>query len=153
MLAPSRSSTRAISASLRLVQRDGGLHERHERLLVDRLSLLEVDRAARVALEARVEQARRILQRGALEEGQLDHLLVRLAGADDAVVLPHRDAAPLPRLDDVGIGPLDQSAQSPEQLAAPVAELLDAPIDQLRGGPVVLRLALRHVATLCRDAV
>src|SRR5689334_9902266 len=59
--------------------------ERLERLLVDLVTLVEVDRPPDVALEARVEQARGVFERGALGERQLHDALVRLAGADDAV--------------------------------------------------------------------
>src|SRR5262249_39896016 len=60
----------------------------------------------------------------------LDDALVGLAGAEDAVVLPDRNAAPLPLLDDSGIGFLDEGANAGERLAAPVAELLDSCVDQ-----------------------
>src|SRR4051794_21542408 len=75
-----------------LVQAHGPADEVHERLLIDLVVLVEVDRPAGVALEARVEQPRRIIQRRPLEERELHHALVRLARADDAFVRPHRDA-------------------------------------------------------------
>src|SRR5689334_702551 len=84
---------------LRLVQGHGGADQLLERGLVELVVLVDVDGATYVAVETRVEQLRRIVERGALGEGQLHDRLVRFAGADDAVVLPHRHAAPLPCLD------------------------------------------------------
>src|SRR6476619_4096149 len=46
-----------------LVQADGGSDEGRERLLIDLVVLVEVDRPAGVALEARVEQSRRVIHR------------------------------------------------------------------------------------------
>ena len=66
---------------------------------------------ARRTLPSRLElNSPRVLERRALGERHLDDALVGLAGADDAVVRPHRHAAPFPLLDDVGIGLLDQRA-------------------------------------------
>ena len=69
----------------------------------------------------------------ALGEGHLHDALVGLAGADDAVVRPNRDAAPLPLLDHVGVGLLDQRAErasiSPRQ--SPSSLILR--VDQLGG--------------------
>ena len=87
----------------------------------------------RVPLEAGVEEASRILQRRALRERELHVVLVRLAGADHPVVLPHRDASPLPLLHDIRVGLLDQRAQRAERLAPPVAELLDPLVDNSDG--------------------
>ena len=95
----------------------------------------------RVPLETGVEEAGRILQRRTLGEGHLHDLLVGLARADDAVVLPRRDAAPLPLLDDVGIGLLDHLAEPAEHLAPPVVELLDPRVDLLRRRLALLRRA------------
>src|SRR5262249_16375291 len=68
-----------------------------------------------------------------------------LAGADQAVVRPHRNA-PLPFLDDFGIRFLHQSAQPAEHLAPPVAELLDSRVDPLgRRLAALLTGALVHV--------
>src|SRR3954468_16927796 len=113
------------------VERDGGADEVLQRVLVDLLALVEVDGPPGVAVEAGVEEARRILQRRPLGEGHLHDVLVRLAGADDPVVLPHRDPAPLPLLDDVGIGGLDRGAEPAQRLAPPVAQLLDPRVDEL----------------------
>ena len=84
---------------------------------------------ARRTLPSRLELKRpaRVVQRGALGEGQLHDGLVGLAGADDAGVLPHRHAAPLPFLDHVGAGLLDElrtrasvsPRQSPSSLIRP----------------------------------
>ncbi len=92
-----------------------------------------VDRAPDVAFEAGVEQVRRVVERGALGEGQLHDGLVGLAGADDAVVGPDRDAAPLPLLDHLGIGLLISArtwaSVSPRQ--SPSSSILR--VDQLGG--------------------
>src|SRR5438270_11591819 len=58
---------------------------------------------------------------------------VALAGADDAGMLPHRNASPLPFLGDLGVGLFDETAHPGEHLAAPIAELLDPRVDQPRG--------------------
>src|SRR5262245_49649938 len=151
---------RASALPLRgLVQADRRTDERHEGLLVDLIVLVEVDGPPGVALEARVEQPRGILQRGALEECELDHALVRLTGADRTLVRPHRDAGigglpPLPLLDNLGVGLLDQGADPRERGAPPVAQLVDPRVYLLSGGLVVLRGALRHAidATAVRSA-
>src|SRR6185503_4259280 len=85
-----------------------------------------------IALQAGIEEARRILQRSALGEGHLHDTLVGLAGADDAAVRPHRNAAPLPLLDHIGHSLLDERPNLREHLAAPITQLLDARIDQTR---------------------
>src|SRR6188768_1351123 len=117
---------------LRLIQGHGGLDEALQCLLVYLLALVEVDGSPGVALEARVEEARRIVEGRALREGHLHDLLVGLPGADDAVVLPDGSAPPLPLLDDLGIGLLDEGTEPAEHLAPPVAQLLDSRVDQLR---------------------
>src|SRR5216110_1267587 len=70
----------------RLVHRHGRLDQRLERRLVYLLADLEIDRAARIALEARVEQLLRVLDRRALRERELHRALVAFAGAYNAVV-------------------------------------------------------------------
>ncbi|KAG1301948.1 hypothetical protein G6F63_016774 [Rhizopus arrhizus] len=57
---------------------------------------MDVDGAARVALQAGVEQPRRIGQRRPLGEGQLHRRLVGFARAEDAAMLPYRHPAPFP---------------------------------------------------------
>src|SRR5918998_6160289 len=100
----SRARIRGLALGPGLVQRDRGADEILQRVLVHLVALVEVDGAARVPLEAGVEEARGILQRRSLGERHLHDALVGLAGADDSVVLPHRDASPLPLLDDFGVG-------------------------------------------------
>ena len=105
----------ASGRSHRCVQRHGGANERLQRLFIDLVALMEIDGAPGVAFEAGVEEARRVLQRGALGEGQLHDALVRLAGADDSGVLPHRNASrvrrlsPFHLLDHFGVGLLDEA--------------------------------------------
>src|SRR5204863_3964104 len=125
------------SSSAPEVQRHCFTNQALQSLFVDRVVLLDVDRAPHLSLEAGVEETRRIVQRGALEERQLDDALVGLTCADAAVVGPDRCSRarglrPLPLLDDIGVRVLDHPAHTAQRLAAPVAELLDALVDLLR---------------------
>src|SRR4051794_28737893 len=92
------------------IEGDGLANEVAQRRFVDVVVLGDVDRPPRVAVKAGVEQPRRVAQRGALEEGQLDHLLVGLTRADATVARPHRHAVrvrrlrPLALLDHVRVG-------------------------------------------------
>ena len=95
---------------------------------------------SRMSMARRVLPSRLALNRPAgsssaapLGEGQLDHRLVGLAGAEDAGVRPDRHAAPLPFLDHRRVGLADQPAHARERLAAPVAERGNARVDQSRG--------------------
>ena len=126
-------------AGLGRVQCHGGANERLQRLLVDRVALMEIDGAARVAFEAGVEEAGRILQRSTLGEGHLHGGPVRLAGADHSVVVPHRHSTPLPFLDHVAVGPPDQCPDPGERFAPPIAEFLDPRIDQSGRGVACAR--------------
>src|SRR5258706_2783746 len=116
----------------RTVEGDRLANERFEGGLVNGFAFVDVDRAACVAVEARVEEMGRILQRGALDEGQLHDLLVGFARADDAVVRPHRSAHPLPLLYDIKVGFLDERAHSAKGFAAPVSEFGDSFRDEVR---------------------
>src|SRR5258708_6616330 len=89
---------------------------------VDFFTFVDVDRAANVSVETRVEETGRVLQRSALGEGKLHHLLVGFARAEDAVVRPNGSAHPLPLLDRVRVGFLDELAHSAEGFPAPVPE-------------------------------
>src|SRR6185437_5238631 len=109
-----------------------GADERLEGTGIDVITLAEIDGAPGIAVEAGVEQARRVLERGALEEGQLHDAFIALAGADDAVVRPHRNPSPLPLLDHIGVRLPDERADASEHLAPPVAQLLDPRGDELR---------------------
>src|ERR1700704_6844185 len=80
----------------RRVQRHGGANERLQGLFINLVTLMEIDGTPGVAFEAGVEEACRVLQRGALGAGQLHDGLVCLASADDSGVLPHRNPSPLP---------------------------------------------------------
>src|SRR5216684_4217060 len=115
--------------------------------LVNFFSCLDVDRAAYVSLETRVEETGRILQRRALGEGKLHDTLVGFAGADDAVVGPNR-VAPLPLLDDVRVCLLDELAHAAEGFAAPVPQFGDSLRDELRCRPALARARLFHVVIL-----
>src|SRR5882724_7763158 len=116
----------ASGRSHRRVQRHGGADERLERPFIDLDALMEVDGAPGGAFEAGVEEAGRVLERGALGEGHLHYAPVRLTGADDSGVRPHRNPSPLPLLDHFRVGLLDESADPSERLAAPIAQLLDS---------------------------
>src|SRR5262245_15508720 len=72
----------------RLVERDRLPNERFECGFVDLFSFADVDRAASVSVQARVEETGRILQRRTFGEGQFHGILVRFTGADDPVVRP-----------------------------------------------------------------
>src|SRR5436190_6400551 len=114
---------------------------------------MDVDRAAYVSVETRVEETGRILQRRALGEGKLHHILIGFAGADDAVVRPNRSARfgwfdPLPLLDDVRVCFLDERAHSAEGFPAPVSEFGDSFRDQLRCWLALARVWLFHVLIL-----
>src|SRR4051812_1528632 len=85
------------------VERDCFANQRLECRCVDLLVFVDVDRAARVSLETRVEETRRVLQAGAFGESELHDTLIGFASADDAVVRPHRNIHPLPLFDDVRI--------------------------------------------------
>jgi hypothetical protein len=128
------------------VARDGFAHQRLERGRVDRLALVDVDGAAHVALEARVEEARGIVERRAFGKRELHGLLVRLARADDAVERPHGDV-PLPFLDDVLVRTRDQRAYAAKRVGAPVAEALDLRVDHPRRGRVIRRIACLHASS------
>src|SRR3989475_7693115 len=107
----------SLSSKFRLartVEGDRVTNERLEGGLVNFCSFVDVDRAACVSVETRVEETGRILQRRALGEGKLHDILVGFASADDAVVRPNRSAHPLPLLDDVRVCFLDELAHSAE---------------------------------------
>ena len=67
-------------------------NERLEGGRVNFFSFVDVDRAAHVSVETRVEETGRILQRRALGEGKLHGILVGFASADDAVMRPNWSA-------------------------------------------------------------
>src|SRR5450631_1028546 len=123
-------------------------NERLEGGLVNFFSFVDVDRAAYVSVETRVEETGRILQRRALGEGKLHDLLVGFASADDAVVRPNRSAHPLPLLDDVRVCFLDELAHSAKGFLAPVPEFGDSFRDELRCRLALARARLFHVLIL-----
>src|SRR3989442_3621880 len=129
----------------RTVEGDRLANERLEGGLVNFFSFVDVDRAACVPVETRVEETGRILQRRALGEGKLHDTLVGFASADDAVVRPNRSAHPLPLLDDVRVCFLDELAHSAEGFPAPVPEFGDSLRDELRCRLALARARLFHV--------
>src|SRR5438093_7524982 len=132
----------------RTVEGDRLANERREGRLVNFFSFVDVDRAAYVSVETRVEETGRILQRRALGEGKLHDILVAFASADDAVVRPDRLAHPLPLLDDGRVCFLDELAHSAEGFPAPVPELGDSFRDELRCRLALARARLFHVLIL-----
>src|SRR5208283_6139289 len=128
----------------RTVEGDRLANERLERGLVNFFSFVDVDRAACVSVETRVEETGRILERRALGEGELHDLLVRFASADDAVVRPNRSAHPLPLLDDLRVCVLDELAHSAEGFPAPVPEFGDSFRDELRRRLALARARFLH---------
>src|SRR5438874_11343387 len=109
---------------------------------------MDVDRAAHVSVEARVEETGRILQRRAPGERKLHDLLVGLASADDAVVRPNWSVHPLPLLNDVRVCFLDEPAHSAEGFPAPVPEFGDSFRDELRCRLALARARLFNVLIL-----
>src|SRR2546421_4881084 len=136
----------------RNVEGDRLANERLEGGLVNFFSFVDVDRAACVSVETRVEETCRILQRRALGEGKLHDILVGFASADDAVVRPNRSAHPLPLLDDVRGCFLDELAHSAEGFPAPVPEFGDSLRDELRCRLALARARLFHVTGTVRPA-
>src|ERR1700730_16734002 len=137
----------------RTVEGDRLANERCERGLVNFFSFGDVDRAAYVSVETRVEETGRILQRRALCEGKLHDILIGFAGADDATVRPNRGAGfgwfdPLPLLDDVRVCFLNELAHSAESFAAPVPEFGDSFRDELRCRLALARARIFHVLIL-----
>src|SRR5213594_2840303 len=132
----------------RTVEGDRLANERLEGGLVNSFSFVDVDRAAYVSAETRVEETGRILHRRALGEGKLHDILVGFASADDAVVRPNRSAHPLPLLDDVRVCFLDELAHSAEGFPAPVPEFGDSFRDELRCRLALARARPFHVLIL-----
>src|SRR2546427_430853 len=132
----------------RTVEEDRLANERLEGGLVNLFSFVDVDRAAYVSIETRVEETGRILQGRALGERKLHDSLVGFASADDAVVRPDRSAHPLPLLDDVRVRFLDELAHSAEGFPAPVPEFGDSFRDELRCRLALARARLFHVLIL-----
>ena len=94
--APHHTGERLTTRCLPLLRRRAilghrGLHERLERARVDRLPIVDVDRPARVAFQAGIEEARWVGDAGPPGERELHDLRVRLSGAHDPVVRPDRN--------------------------------------------------------------
>src|SRR5262245_36383835 len=121
------------SGAQRGVQCHGGANEVLEGLCINLVALTDVDGTPGIAFEAGVEEAFRVLQRGAFGEGHLHHALIGLPRANDSGVRPHRNPSPLPLLDHFGVSLLDEDADPGERLASPVQQLLNSRIYQLRG--------------------
>src|ERR1700722_10233086 len=138
----------------RTVEGDRLAHERLEGGRVNFVAFVDVERAAYVSVETRVEETGWILQGRALGEGQLHDILVGFARADDAVVRPDRGAGfggfdPLPLLDNLRVCFLDERAHSAEGFPAPVPELGDSLRDELRCRLALARARLFHGLIYC----
>src|SRR5882762_3455520 len=151
-----RKSSAAACLGLRLLRRfrlartvegDRLANERLEGGLVNFFSVVDVDRAACVSVETRVEEMGRIFERRAPGEGKLHDILVGFASGDDAVVRPNR-IVPLPLLDDVRVCFRDELAHSAECFPAPVPEFGDSFRDELRCRLTLARARLVHVLIL-----
>src|SRR5262249_46440763 len=132
------------AAGARCVQRYGGPNESLQCLHVDLLAFVEVDGTPGVALEARIEEARWVLECGPLGKRHLHNILVRLAGADQSVVRPHRNPSPLRPPDPSGAALLDQRAERGDHRPPPVTQLLDPLVYHPRWRLTLLRSALLH---------
>ena len=110
---------------------------------------MDIDRAACVSVETRVEETGRVLQRGALEESELHDIPVGFARADDAVVRPNRGPHPLPFFDDVRVGLLDELAHPAQGLSPPVPELGDSFRDELRCRLALARHNITKINSIC----
>src|SRR5712671_5323027 len=132
----------------RTVEGDRLANERLEGGFVNLFSFVDVDRAACVSVETRIEETGGILQRRTLQEGKLHDVLIGFASADDPIVRPDRSAHPLPLLDDVRVCILDELAHSAEGFPAPVPEVGDSFRDELRCRPLLARARLFHALIL-----
>src|SRR6185437_9746032 len=72
----SRWSLLSLLGAFGRVQRHCRANERLERLFIDLVALVDIDGAPRVAFKAGVEEAGRVLERGALRERHLHNGLV-----------------------------------------------------------------------------
>src|SRR6516162_11581904 len=105
------------------IESHGRADQRLERIRVDLLTLVNVDGAPHVPVKARVEELGRIFHGSALEEGQLHDRLVRLSGADTAVMGPYRGSHPLPLFDNIRICLPDEGAHPCQCMTSPVTQL------------------------------
>src|SRR6185312_2920726 len=134
------------------VERDRLANERLEGGCVNFLSLVDVDRPAHSAVETRVEETDRILQRRAPGEGKLHDFRVGFAGADDAVVRPDGSAHPLPLFDDVRVCFLDELAHPAQGLPSPVPKFGDPVRDERGCRTALARAGTFHVLILESDS-
>src|SRR5271167_488254 len=90
------------------IKRHGGADELLEGSFVDLLPVAEVDRTPHIPFQAGIEELLRVFDGGSASKGELHDLLVRLPGADDAVMRPDRGTPPFPLLLDTGVGIVDK---------------------------------------------
>jgi hypothetical protein len=129
-----------------------GADELFESGFVDLLAFAEVDRTARVPLEAGVEQLLRVFERGSAEKGELHDLLVRFPGADAAVMVPNGGSPPFPLLLDVGVGIVDELTDVSEGGSSPIAKLSNPLGDVRRRGRAIGTTCGLHVVIYLRAA-
>src|SRR5271154_1984256 len=120
-----------------------------EGAFVELPAFANVDGPAQVPAETGVEQLVRVRQRGASEESQLHHLLVRLPRTDTAVMGPHRSPGrarlhPFPFFLDLRVGVMDELSNPGQRLAPPIPQRVDLLGDVLRSGRFVRCTFSRH---------
>jgi len=150
----------SLTPRLLHIHRHRRTNEHLDRRLVDLIALVNIDGAPRVA--GLVSRAQRSAQRCAADPGPRYFTArqtsasrkLRLAGADDAAVRPHRHAthvirglAPFHLFDRVRVGRGDESADAGDGDGAPGGKGVGAGVDRPRGSvsSSLLRSALRLV--------
>src|SRR4029079_1656225 len=115
-----------------LIEFNGGPDEILERALVDLVALEKIDRAPRIAVEARTEELVRIGELRSVHKGQLHLAFVGIGDRDYSVARPHWASHPFPFLDDVAVGSKNALADAGECLAAPIRNSCDQLVDTFR---------------------
>src|SRR5574340_1286535 len=121
------------------ILRDRSLDQGLERLSIELFSLPDVDGATPVSLQAGVEEPQRVRHGGPPGEGQLDHLVVGLARADDPSVGPYGHPQRVARLDpftllhDVRVRLVDKTANLRQGLGAPATQRTDPLVEEMSG--------------------
>src|SRR5262245_36869716 len=105
--------------------------------LIDLVAFVDVDGAPDVSFEARVEQTRRVLERSSLGKCQLDDVLVRLSGADNAAMRKDRSAGrcglrPFPLFDDLRVGFVYDRTHFRKRFPTPVPKFPDLLVELCR---------------------
>lgn len=117
------------------------------------LPFMEIDRAPQVAFQAGIKELARIFDGRASKEREFDGLLVRLSGADSAIMGPDGNSRgfwlfPFPLLLNLGVGIEDELTEAGERLASPISQVLDALGYFVRGGRIIWTTCGFHVLSL-----